>query len=135
MTSPPQDQSAGPSLRIDKWLWYARFFKTRTLAARLCNGSKLRIAGEIVSKAHHKIKVGDILTFPQARQVRVIKILALGTRRGPAAEAHELYEDLDPPSAKSRLPGSAAAADKARGGSGRPTKRDRRALVRLKNKS
>ena len=74
-------------LRADKWLWYARFFKTRTLASRVCAAGQLRVGGSVVSKAHSKLKVGDILTFPQGRHIRVIKLGALATRRGPAIEA------------------------------------------------
>ncbi len=87
------------ALRADKWLWYARFFKTRSLATKVCNAGKLRISGEVVSKAHHKVKPDDVLTFAQGRYVRVVKVLALAVRRGPAAEAQALYEDLKPPSA------------------------------------
>jgi ribosome-associated heat shock protein Hsp15 len=117
------------SLRADKWLWYARFFKSRSLATKVCGAGKLRVSGEVVSKAHHKVKPGDVLTFPQGRHVRVVKVLALGTRRGPAEEARGLYEDLKPPSAESRLP---PAADRARG-SGRPTKRERRVLDKVRD--
>ena len=97
-----------PSLRLDKWLWYARFFKTRSLASEVCNAGQLRVGGGIVSKAHQKVRVGDILTFPQGRHIRVVKVLALATRRGPAPEAQALYEDLNPPSRESRLPREAA---------------------------
>ncbi|MFQ6016840.1 MAG: RNA-binding S4 domain-containing protein [Kiloniellaceae bacterium] len=119
------------SLRIDKWLWYARFFKTRGLAARLCNGGKLRIAGEIVSKAHHKVKPGDVLTFPQGRHIRVVKVLALGTRRGPALEARLLYEDLKPPNTQIKLPPDGRRPR----GAGRPTKRQRRQVDLLRGES
>jgi ribosome-associated heat shock protein Hsp15 len=118
-----------PGLRADKWLWYARFFKTRTLAARACNGGQLRVGGSVLAKAHGKLKVGDVLTFPQGRHIRVVKILALATRRGPASEARELYEDLKPPEAANRLPRSTPEGRQP--GAGRPTKKDRRALDRL----
>ena len=104
------------SLRLDKWLWYARFFKTRSLASQLCNAGKLRISGDAISKAHHKVKPGDILTFPQGRHIRVVKILSLATRRGPASEAALLYEDLSEPAsvrAETRTP--APAESRGRG--------------------
>ncbi len=117
-----------PSLRLDKWLWYARFFKTRALATRACKGAKVRIGGEIVSKAHQQIRPGDVLTFPQGRHIRVVRIVALAERRGPAVEARLLYDDLKPPSPESRLP-----PDEGRSrGAGRPTKRDRRAMDKLR---
>ncbi len=121
-----------PTLRLDKWLWYARFFKTRSLATGVCNAGRLRIGGEIVSKAHHKVHPGDILTFPQGRQIRVVKILALAGRRGPAPEAQALYEDLSPPSKESRLPRDTGPGAMREPGTGRPTKRDRRALKKLR---
>ncbi len=116
-------------LRADKWLWYARFFKTRSIATKACNAGKVRIGGNGVSKAHSKVKVGDVLTFAQGRHIRVIKVLALAGRRGPAPEARKLYEDLKPPEVANRLPRAAAPGRSE--GSGRPTKRDRRAIVRL----
>ncbi len=124
----------GPSngdeaLRIDKWLWYARFFKTRSLAAKVCAAGKVRVSGSVVSKSHHKLKPGDVLTFPQGRHIRVVKVLAMAERRGPASEVQRLYEDLKPPEPANRLPrGSAGARPK---GEGRPTKKQRRALDRL----
>lgn len=84
-------------LRLDKWLWQARFAKTRGIAAKLCESKAIRCGGTPVAKAHHLVRPGDVLTFPQGRLVRVIKVVALGTRRGPAMEARTLYEDLDPP--------------------------------------
>lgn len=109
--------------RIDKWLWHARFFKTRGLSAKLVSGGHVRVNGDKIAKAAHPVGPGDVLTFPQARQVRVIRILALGARRGPAAEAQTLYEDLTPPAERLNVP----AGPKFEG-KGRPTKRDRRKL-------
>jgi ribosome-associated heat shock protein Hsp15 len=121
-------------LRADKWLWYARFFRTRGLATKACNAGKLRISGVLVSKAHHGVKPGDVLTFPQGRHVRVVKVLALAQRRGPAAEAQALYEDLKPPSVEGRLPKIAGVQPPGARmpGAGRPTKQDRRALDKLR---
>jgi ribosome-associated heat shock protein Hsp15 len=121
----------GGRLRIDKWLWFARFFKTRSLAAKLCNSGTVRCAGTLVTKAHATVKPGDVLTFPQGKHIRVIKVLALGSRRGPAPEAQALYEDLAPPARETAMadplpPGSRLP------GAGRPTKRERRAIADLK---
>lgn len=121
------------SLRLDKWLWYARFFKSRSLATQLCNAGKLRIGGRVVDKSHHKLRVGDVLTFPQSRHIRVVKVLALASRRGPASEAQALYEDLKPPQTESRLPRDTPPPVARRGpGSGRPTKRERRVTDSLR---
>ena len=62
----PDEGLVSESLRLDKWLWHARFCKSRTLAAKLAASGKLRIAGTLVSKAHHPVKPGDVLTFPWA---------------------------------------------------------------------
>ncbi len=121
---------SGPSLRLDKWLWYARFFKSRSTASRLCAAGRLRIGGTIVKKAHHIIKIGDILTFPQSRLIRVVKVMALATRRGPAPEARLLYEDLKPPSSASGAPSTPVPERDV----GRPSKRDRQAIRRLKDR-
>jgi ribosome-associated heat shock protein Hsp15 len=90
--SAPDPATAG--LRLDKWLWQARFFKTRALAAQVVGKGRLRINQAVVTKAHHRIRPGDVLTFPQGRLVRVVRVVELGSRRGPASEAQSLYEDL-----------------------------------------
>lgn len=85
------------SQRLDKWLWCARFFKTRALAARFCDDGHLRVSGQVTHKAHYAVRPGDVLTFPLGPHIRVIKIIELADRRGPPAEARSLYEDLAPP--------------------------------------
>ena len=120
--------------RLDKWLWYARFFKTRSLATRVCAASRVRINRVVVAKANAAVKIGDVLTFPQASRIRVVEVAALGERRGPAAEARALYTDLvpdEPVVGKMAAGETAAPAPRARG-AGRPTKAERRATERLK---
>ena len=85
---------ASEGLRLDKWLWQARFFKTRALAAQLIAKRRLRINQTIITKAHYRVRPGDVLTFPYGETVRVVRVLALGTRRGPASEAQALYEEV-----------------------------------------
>ena len=87
--------------RIDKFLWFARFTKSRTLAATIVSAGRVRINGERCEKPSSTVKIGDVLTFPAGAQVRVIKVINGGERRGPASEARLLYEDLTPPSVKS----------------------------------
>ena len=84
-------------IRIDKWLWQARFFKTRVLAALAVSGGHLRLNGAPMGKPGHAVGPGDVLTFPQGNQVRVVRILACGSRRGPAAEARGLYDEIGAP--------------------------------------
>jgi ribosome-associated heat shock protein Hsp15 len=124
----PQD----PGLRADKWLWFARFFKSRSLAAKVIGNGDLRVSGTKVSKPNATVRVGDVLTFPQGRTIRVIRILALGTRRGPASEARTLFRDLQPPEPRQTLPrGAPPPGGNRPKGAGRPTKRERRELDRL----
>jgi ribosome-associated heat shock protein Hsp15 len=87
---------SGDGLRIDKWLWQARFYKSRTLAAVACSSGRIRINGVPVAKSHRQLKPGDVLTFPHGSHIRVVRVLALGSRRGPPAEARLLYQDLAP---------------------------------------
>ena len=84
------------SLRVDKYLWFARFFKTRSLATKRANGGRIRVNGNKIKKSNDPVRVGDILTLAQGDQIRVIRVLDLGTRRGPAQEAQNLYEDITP---------------------------------------
>jgi len=114
--------------RLDKWLWFARFCKSRTLAAKLCAAGRIRSGGEVVRKAHHLVRPGDVLTFPQGPHIRVVRVLLLGERRGPATEARTLYEDLAPP-----VPAPPPSVMERMPGAGRPTKADRRALDRLQD--
>jgi ribosome-associated heat shock protein Hsp15 len=80
--------------RLDKWLWCARFMKARSDCARLVAEGFLRINRQPTDKAHARLRVGDVLTLPLRGDVRVIEILALATRRGPASEARTLYREI-----------------------------------------
>lgn len=120
-------QSPPPTMRIDKWLWHARFFKTRTLATRLAAAGNIRINGQKQTRASASVRVGDVLTFPLNRNIRLIEIVALSTRRGPAAEAQALYSDRDPPTTKKRQEKIIEQSAFREAGSGRPTKKQRRA--------
>ena len=127
------------TLRLDKWLWFARFFKTRSLATKYVQGGKLRVNTVNVAKPHYSLRVGDVLTFPMRSGIKVVKVLDLGSRRGPAPEAQTLYEDMSPPPPKrtdaeeengpSPAAGPVAARER---GAGRPTKRERRETDRLR---
>lgn len=110
-------------LRVDKWLWYARFFKTRSLASAQVRAGHVRVNGEKLYKPAGTVGPGDVLTFTKDLHIRVIRIEALAERRGPAPEAQALYTDLDPP--KPRDP---ADKNPSFEGKGRPTGKDRRKL-------
>lgn len=127
------DQST-EKLRLDKWLWQARFFKSRSLAAAQCRAKKVRINGDHAKKASATVAAGDVLTFPKADEVKVIEVVALGTRRGPAMEAALLYKDLTPTREQGAKPAEKTGNPSRERGMGRPTKTDRRALDRLLGK-
>ena len=91
-----RDPAAASRLRLDKWLWQARFFKSRSLAAEVIEAGSVRVNGTRVSRPGRDVGAGDTLTFPQGNRIRVVRILAIGQRRGPATEAQGLYVDLDP---------------------------------------
>jgi ribosome-associated heat shock protein Hsp15 len=117
-------------IRIDKWLWHARFFKTRSLSAKVVSGGGCRVNGTPVAKPAVSVKPGDVLTFPQGRDVRVVKIIAVGSRRGPAPEAQGLYDDLVPPEPKTPDLSSPKVE-----GKGRPSKKDRRVFEKSRSRA
>jgi ribosome-associated heat shock protein Hsp15 len=79
--------------RLDQWLWFARFAKSRSLAARLCAAGTVAINGATVTKPNQTVRVGDVVVVTQGSVQRTVRVLALGVRRGPAAEARALYEE------------------------------------------
>lgn len=83
--------------RIDKWLWHARVVKTRTDAATLVGKGRVRVNGARETSPGHGIKLGDVLTVALDRRVRIMKAVAFADRRGDAAAARALYDDLQPP--------------------------------------
>jgi len=118
------------SVRVDKWLWAARVFKTRTLAADACDGGKVDVNAQ-AAKPAKALRPGDVVhvTLPQGRK-RILKVAALGDRRGSPATARTLFEDLTPP--EPRQP-RWAQPPRREPGAGRPTKRERRDIDRLRN--
>jgi ribosome-associated heat shock protein Hsp15 len=110
-----------PKIRIDKWLWYARFFKTRSLAAKQVGAGHVRVNGGKALKPAQNVTPGDVLTFAQGKMIRVVRIEAIGERRGPAPEAQALYFDMTEKQEK-------VPANPKFEGKGRPDKKARRAL-------
>ncbi|MES1990038.1 MAG: RNA-binding S4 domain-containing protein [Pseudomonadota bacterium] len=111
--------------RIDRWLWFARMLKSRTLAAAFVEAGKVRLNSTRIDKPSRHVRAGDVLTFPLGNQTRVLKVLDTGTRRGPAPEAQALYKDLAPPAAAKAESGALPDAERE-AGTGRPTKKERR---------
>jgi ribosome-associated heat shock protein Hsp15 len=89
--------------RLDQWLWFARLVKSRSLASRLCTAGAVAVNGTPVNKANHALRIGDRIAVQQGRYVRNIRVLALGSRRGPAAEARLMYNETIPPVRLSEL--------------------------------
>jgi ribosome-associated heat shock protein Hsp15 len=115
--------------RLDKWLWFARIIKSRTLAAQLIQDGKVRLNRTKVAKPAQTVRPDDVLTIVIRGNIQVLKVLAPGVRRGPPAEARELYEVLSAPTGAASA--QQGAAGERPGGIGRPTKRDRRLIDRL----
>jgi ribosome-associated heat shock protein Hsp15 len=121
-------QASLDSIRVDKWLWAARVFKTRSLAGAACDGGKVDVNDE-AAKPARRVRAGDhiVVTLPRGRR-RILKVAAVGDRRGSAEVARALFEDLTPPEPpRTRL----ALPPRREPGSGRPTKRERRDIERL----
>jgi ribosome-associated heat shock protein Hsp15 len=91
------------SLRLDQWLWFARFAKSRSRASRLCTAGAVTVNGLLVRRASHAIRVGDTVVVVQGVLVRTIRVKALGERRGPTAEARTLYDEATMPLHVSKL--------------------------------
>lgn len=126
------DYAQQAKLRVDKWLWFARVTKTRSLAATITKNGQVRVNGERMTKPHGTVTLDDVLTITLERQIKVLRIVDIGTRRGPAPEAQALYEDLSPPPVK-RDPAVRPMRQAVREeGAGRPTKKQRRELDRLR---
>ena len=121
-------------LRLDKWLWYARFFKTRVLASKAISNGRFRLDGDVMSKPHRQARCGQVLTFNQGTRIRTVRIQALGARRGSASEAALLYDDLTPVLLETGNTKTAnmPAFEARQAGDGRPTKRQRRETDWLK---
>ena len=88
-----QDLPDRTKTRLDQWLWFARFVKSRSLAARLCAAGAVAINGIPVKKPNQSVRIGDLVVLPQGGWQRSVRVRALGVRRGPATEARQLYEE------------------------------------------
>lgn len=119
--------------RLDRFLFFARAIKSRTLAQKLIEAGAVRVNSEKTERSDHRVGVGDVLTMSLHGRILVWRIVDPGTRRGPASEAQGLYEDLSPPPVPraERSPYEAAIAERP-AGVGRPTKKQRRETDRLR---
>jgi len=142
LTTGPGSTERGSTQRLDQLLWFARITKSRTLAQTLITRGKVRINRIKIDKPSTLVKPGDVLTVVVGPAVRSLEILAIGVRRGPAPEAHLLFNDLAPapslaaPNERTHqnLANTERPAVRA-DGAGRPTKRERRQIDKLKDRS
>lgn len=140
--APPAGQAAAAQTqRLDKWLWFARVVKSRSLATAVVAAGKVRVNKVRITKPAQLVKPEDVVTVAVHGQVRVLRVVSAGERRGPPAEASTLFEDLSPPVPRSADAGAApdaAGSDPAppqrAPGVGRPTKRERRALDQFRGR-
>ena len=121
-------------IRLDTWLWYARFYKSRSLSSKAILSGKLRVNSDKIIKPASKVKINDVLTINHVNMVRIIQVESLGVRRGPASEAQKLYKDLSgdaagPSNIKYLSEKSKKDTNK------RPTKKDRRILDKIVTKT
>ena len=124
-------QASLDSIRVDKWLWAARVFKTRSQASVACDGGRVDVNDE-AAKPARRVRAGDriVVTLPRGRR-RILKVAGLDDRRGSAEVAKALFEDLTPPEPPRPLQ---APPPRREAGAGRPTKRERRAIERLRGR-
>jgi ribosome-associated heat shock protein Hsp15 len=132
VTERPEPSTDDGAVRVDRWLLAARVYKTRTLCAQACGGGKIEVNG-VSASAHKLIRVGDRVHATTIAGPRQLVVRGLGLRRLSAPEARELYEDVTPPPPPEEIERRRMAPPEYRdAGSGRPTKRDRRDIQRLR---
>ena len=117
------------SIRLDLYLFFVRFFKSRHLASKFVSNGKLRIGGAIVRKPHKRVSINNILTMENHDKIKIIKVLKLPIRRGPFLEVKDCYEDQTPHLEKKQMPKKNIDLYITR--IGRPTKMDRRKIDKL----
>lgn len=125
-TSAQVSPEISAKIRLDKWLWFARIVKTRTLAQKLITGGNVRVDGERAKLTSQKVGAGQTLTISVADAIKILEIVAVGERRGPAPEAQLLYNDHSPIIPNAERPWHSSAPGKRDKGAGRPTKKERR---------
>jgi ribosome-associated heat shock protein Hsp15 len=123
------DQDPAERLRLDRWLFFSRLVKSRSLAAKMIENGQVRVNGEKTHQSKRAVGPDDVLTVALPAGVKIVKLLACGTRRGPASEAQTLYDDLTPPPPKDEAPLTTRLAPSP---GRRPTKHERERLTKMK---
>ena len=117
-------------IRLDIWLWYARFYKSRSLSSKAILSGNLRVNSIKIIKPASKVKINDVLTINHVNKVRIIRIQSIGARRGPASEAQALYNDLSVDGTTTSKIKDVSEKSKTDTNK-RPTKKDRRILDKI----
>jgi ribosome-associated heat shock protein Hsp15 len=123
----------GEGQRVDRWIWHARVVRTRSLAVELAESGRIRVNGQRVNAPARMVRTGDVLTIALHSSVKVLRVIGFAERRGSARDIAPLYEDLSEPAPPRSAP-TPPTAPSREPGSGRPTKRDRRALDRMRQR-
>jgi ribosome-associated heat shock protein Hsp15 len=124
----------GDGQRIDRWLWHARVVRTRALAAELAESGHVRLNGQRIKAPARTVREGDVLTIGLHNKVKVLRVVGFAERRGDSESAVKLYEDLSEPIPPREAVKPAPVSASRDPGSGRPTKRDRRALDHMRQR-
>ena len=130
-----EEVSSNLSQRIDKWLWHARFFKTRSIAQKQVTTGKIRVDSEKISSPSRKVSAGNVLTITRERDIKVIEISAIADRRGPYSAAQLLYKDLSPPKLEKQKQEQTRENMSRIQSEGRPSKHQRKQIMAMKRNS
>ena len=127
-----EETSSNLSQRIDKWLWHARFYKTRSIAQKQVATGKIRVDREKISSPSRKVSAGNVLTITRDRDVKIIEILGIADKRGPYSEAQLLYNDMSPPKPEKQKQEQTKESMSRIQSEGRPTKHQRKQIMAMK---
>lgn len=130
-----QEETSKPSQRVDKWLWHARFFKTRSIAQKQVVTGKIRVDSEKISSPSRKVIPGNVLTITRERDIKIIEILGIADKRGPFSQAQLLYNDLSPPKPEKEKQEQTKESMSRIQSEGRPTKHQRKQIMAMKRNS
>lgn len=127
-----EETSNNQSQRIDKWLWHARFYKTRSIAQKQVSTGKIRVDREKISSPSRKVTTGNVLTITRERDIKIIEILGIADKRGPYSEAQLLYNDMSPPKPEKQKQEQTRESMSRIQSEGRPTKHQRKQIMAMK---
>lgn len=130
-----EETSGNLSQRIDKWLWHARFFKTRSIAQKQVATGKIRVDREKISSPSRKVSAGNVLTITRERDIKIIEILGIADKRGSYSVAQLLYKDMSPPKPEKQKQEQTRESMSRIVSEGRPTKHQRKKIMAMKRNS